>query len=601
MPEAAGLSNRPGVRPPMSSGGGDGDRYAGFFLQLNDAVLFLDSEGLVEEVNAAALRLFGHGGPEQMLGLKFPRDFWAQAEDGVYFQELLAEQGMVKEHPALLRRRDGSRFQALVTCDRGRPASFFALVRDVTQTRAAQRALMRSEESYRRLIDHSPDMVFRWNIPQARFDYVNRALTKVSGYQPQEIMANPLALAEALHSDSRSMVVDAWRRLVAGQAGDNFRQEFKFVHRGGQILWLVARGHLERDPQGNPLALEGLVTDITKAKHWEHTLLEARAMVEATLQGLPVAVMVIDHRHQVVHWNQAMTALTGVPSEQVVGTSDHWKPFYPDKRPLLCDLILENDLDGMKRFYGQDQLKSSLLVEGGVEAEDRFPQLNGRERYLFFMAAPIRDPEGQMALAVETLVDLSAKRRLEQELRRLSVTDSLTGLYNQRFFYATLEREIDAAQRHGYALSLLMVDLDRFKNFNDTYGHLEGDRVLADCARILAEQVRTVDLACRYGGEEFVVLLPRANLDEALMVGERIRARVAEMEFWPRLADGNRERASITVSVGAAVHQPGQGVRELVGRADRAMYLVKEQGRNQVGLCHADGRLELLRDHRKVV
>ena len=354
------------------------------------------------------------------------------------------------------------------------------------------------------------------------------------------------------------------------------------------------RANLERDHTGQPLVLEGLISDITQPKRWEAALLEARGMVESTLQGLPMAVMVIDHDHQVVHWNQAMAALTGMSSEEMLGTSDHWKPFYPERRYLLCDLILRGDWDEMERLYGGQMLRRSKLVEGGVEAEERFPNLGGRERYLYYMASPILNPGGEVALAVETLVDLSDKRRLEQELRRLSVTDSLTGLYNQRFFYATLERELDAARRHGHPVSLLMIDLDHFKRFNDTYGHLEGDRVLADCARTVAEQVRTHDLACRYGGEEFVVLLPRASLDEALRVGERIRSRVAALQFNPLLSDGSRVLAQVTVSVGAAQHQPGHGMGELVNRADRAMYLVKSEGRNRVGVCQADGSLELI-------
>jgi diguanylate cyclase (GGDEF)-like protein len=228
-----------------------------------------------------------------------------------------------------------------------------------------------------------------------------------------------------------------------------------------------------------------------------------------------------------------------------------------------------------------------------LECEDFFVRLNGADRHLYFLAAPIMDEDGRVVRAVETLVDLTDKRALEDELRRLSVTDDLTGLYNQRFFYATLGREVEAARRYGAPLALLLLDLDHFKVYNDSYGHLEGDRVLRRFADSLQSAVRATDLACRYGGEEFVVLLPHTDLEEALVVAERIRHGVEDLEFYPVVPGQGQRKAGITVSVGASLFAPKGDMNELVRQADVAMYRAKEAGRNRVALYRGEGEVEV--------
>jgi diguanylate cyclase (GGDEF)-like protein len=138
------------------------------------------------------------------------------------------------------------------------------------------------------------------------------------------------------------------------------------------------------------------------------------------------------------------------------------------------------------------------------------------------------------------------------------------------------------------------MDLDHFKDYNDCFGHLEGDKVLAACAQALKDQVRSTDLTCRYGGEEFVALLPHTSLSEALVVAERVRAAVEGLEFRPVLPDGRAEKAGVSVCVGAAAYNREMGAHGLVRRADQAMYLAKSRGRNRVAAYRGEGRIEVL-------
>ncbi len=166
--------------------------------------------------------------------------------------------------------------------------------------------------------------------------------------------------------------------------------------------------------------------------------------------------------------------------------------------------------------------------------------------------------------------------RRERRYRQMSVTDELTGLYNARYFWGCLDTEIDHALATGRPLGLVLLDVDDFKLFNDTHGHLEGDRVLAELGRLLWNAVRPTDSPCRYGGEEFALVLPDSG-DEALhQVAERVRATLASRPF--PLQTGRV--VTVTASLGTAQFRPGDDAKTLMGRADRALYQAKARGKN---------------------
>lgn len=172
--------------------------------------------------------------------------------------------------------------------------------------------------------------------------------------------------------------------------------------------------------------------------------------------------------------------------------------------------------------------------------------------------------------------------------RELSITDGLTGLYNVRYFNGRITEEVVRAQREGQPLSLLMLDVDDFKHYNDTFGHPEGDWVLVRLARIISESVRSYDSACRYGGEEFCVILPGAEVKEAMAIAERIRRRFAKEDF---LAEDRKRPMRVTVSVGVAQLLDGETVQGLVKRSDKAMYEAKSSGKNRTVLSASPGLL----------
>jgi diguanylate cyclase (GGDEF)-like protein len=166
----------------------------------------------------------------------------------------------------------------------------------------------------------------------------------------------------------------------------------------------------------------------------------------------------------------------------------------------------------------------------------------------------------------------------ERSLQEISMTDELTGLFNRRFLSASLIKKISAVRRNNACLSLLMMDVDHFKDLNDTYGHPEGDKILVSLGKVLIETLREEDIACRYGGEEFVAILHNADKNAALEVSERLRSRFECVIFTP----GVEKAIHMTISIGVAELLPDESPEKLLFRADQAMYQAKQKGRNRI-------------------
>jgi len=181
---------------------------------------------------------------------------------------------------------------------------------------------------------------------------------------------------------------------------------------------------------------------------------------------------------------------------------------------------------------------------------------------------------GYLTRAFNTLVSRLREKESQGELEKLSLTDSLTGLYNRRHLMGTLASEVQRSRRLRRSFTVLLADVDRFKQYNDTHGHLAGDGALVKIAEVFRKTTRQVDCVARYGGEEFVVMLLECTMATAAIVGERIRSRVAEQDLGP---------GSLTVSIGLAEYpEGGETPEELIASADAAMYQAKSAGRNQV-------------------
>jgi len=196
----------------------------------------------------------------------------------------------------------------------------------------------------------------------------------------------------------------------------------------------------------------------------------------------------------------------------------------------------------------------------------------------------VRLIEGECSEATTTVEGLRAQL---SHARREANTDALTQIANRRHLDQRLREAVRDADRGGGPVSLLLMDIDHFKTFNDTFGHQVGDRVLKLIGGILTSMLKGRDLPARYGGEEFAALLPKTALDGAMQIAEQIRATVASSRF--RLKSSGRSLGQITVSIGCAEYRPGEPLHDPIARGDQALYRAKREGRNRVSAAGAAG------------
>lgn len=243
---------------------------------------------------------------------------------------------------------------------------------------------------------------------------------------------------------------------------------------------------------------------------------------------------------------------------------------------LLLDLKMP-EVDGLDileaiREEHPPEMLPVIILSASKDSEDMVEALNqGANDY-------ITKPVDMSVASARLSTHLSLKKAQEQ-LQEVAKCDDLTGVYNRGHWMEMLEQEFNRVVRYQLPFSLLILDLDHFKRMNDEFGHLFGDRILCSIAELLQEEIRSSDVLCRYGGEEFAVLLPETPMDQAVKLAERLRKNVEDRTF-----DGpNGERITLTCSIGAAEYLPRDETPEdVLNRADQALYFAKSQGRNRV-------------------
>ena len=257
---------------------------------------------------------------------------------------------------------------------------------------------------------------------------------------------------------------------------------------------------------------------------------------------------------------------------------------------ILCDVMmpLMDGYEVSRRIKGDESLPyiPIILVTARDSTQDKVEGLEaGADDYL---TKPINFPELEARvrsmLRIKRLQDeLDQKNRelelVNKRLRKLSITDGLTELFNHRHVHELLHEEWERSQRTGDPMAVAMLDLDRFKQINDTYGHPTGDVVLYETARIIRETAREIDMVGRYGGEEFIAILPDTDEEEAARFAERVRAQVGEHVYRD---EANEIRMTVSSGVASFPTSRVDDPEELLKRADEALYRAKESGRNRV-------------------
>jgi PAS domain S-box-containing protein len=282
--------------------------------------------------------------------------------------------------------------------------------RPIQQRKEMEQELRESESWYREFFTTSRDSVFITSITGEWIDFNDTAL-EMFGYSSRaELMALPLADLYEKAEDREEIIA----RI--GREGYIKEYPVRLRTKDGPVIDTLVTAVSLRETDGSMKALIGSIRDVTRQKMTERALQMSEGRLNAVVRGSPIPQFVIDLHHRIISWNRAMEELTGIRASDIVGTNQQWKAFYPVDRPVLADLLVDGMVDRIPRLY-PGKVRASALVDGAYEATDFFPNMGRTGTWLFFTAAPIRDIEGSLIGAVETLEDITNRKEVEEELR----------------------------------------------------------------------------------------------------------------------------------------------------------------------------------------
>ena len=376
---------------------------------------------------------------------------------------------------------------------------------------------------------------------------------RIFEFAPSRFPANYAAFLNKVHPEDLDLVNHAHFSSVAT------RTPYEITHRlcmpDGRIKWVNKRGETIYDDVGRALFTTGTVQDISECKQAEKELQFAAQVYQA----IGEAVMVTDSSNSIIAVNPAYTRLTGYSAEEAIGQNPRFQR------------------TGRQDHAFYKAMWHKLNTTGIWEGEICNRHKDGHEISMWQLIHTSYDEQGEVLRRVALLSDVTDQKRAEETIRRHAYYDPLTGLPNRRLFYDRLGLEIRKSRRSGLPIALMFIDLDNFKQVNDTLGHSQGDLLLTEAVQRITECVREIDTVSRLGGDEFTVII--SELDSSCSV-ERIAQNIIN-----RLAKPFQLGASvvqISASIGIALH-PGDStdVDTLLKNADHAMYVAKHSGRNR--------------------
>lgn len=453
--------------------------------------------------------------------------------------------------------------QATEVDGNGNVCRIVGTVQDITTHKQAQKLLESSEAHFRMLFQNHGAVMILIDPANARIVDANPSAERFYGYRRAELVGMPMS--------NINQMEEARIRGTMGVALQQAHNHFTFTHRlaNGQLRTVDV--HSSPVESGGRTLLFSIIHDITARRQAEEALATLQRQLLAIIENFQGAMLLEDQYGEVVLVNQqyCQLFLPGCTPEQL----QH------EGRAQLAAIVAQQFADPPRLLQRLEELQRSREVVLGEEWPLADGRILERDHVPIFI-------EGRLRSVLWVYRDISSRKQQEESLRLLATTDALTGIANRRSFMEKLEEEFVRFQRFSNPVAVLMLDIDHFKQVNDSWGHAVGDRVLRDFASICQQVVRKVDVLGRLGGEEFAVLLPGCGMAGALALAERLRQAVRAHRV--ALDAGQLQvRVSIGVSCFARDQQEANVALAL---ADQALYEAKLAGRDQVRAFDGNGQ-----------
>ena len=428
------------------------------------------------------------------------------------------------------------------------------LQQDIAERKKAEQELRESEKRYRNLWDDAP-VDYHTLDTQGIITNVNKTEVKMLGYKSKDMIGK--SIFDFILPEQREEAKKRFHEKLTGKRLSKAERRI-YVKNDGSKLYVSIDDMLEYDKDGKITGIKTTMVDVTESKKMEEALKESELQYKTTINSMRDAIHVVDADLRIILYNNAL---------------QKW----------LEDMGIKADLDGKILFdiipFLSDKVRSEysqVFESGEILTTEEHINFTGKEWATEVRKIPIE--ENNKIVRVLTIIrDITERRKTEETIRHLAYHDILTNLPNRTLFNNRLALELNRAQRNKQKVSVMLMDLDRFKKINDTLGHSFGDQLLQGVGKRLSEIVRSSDTVARMGGDEFILLLPETTRIQDIT---KVAKKILESIKKPFLISGKELR--ITTSIGISIYPThGEDAETLIKNADIAMYQAKKAGRNK--------------------
>jgi diguanylate cyclase (GGDEF)-like protein/PAS domain S-box-containing protein len=579
-----------------------------------DTIYFKDTSSRFTRINRAQVKVLGVTTPQEAIG-KTDFDFFHTPDLAQSFYQ--EEQRMIETGESLINHiefnptLDGqprwfSTTKVPIKNELGSVIGIVGVSRDITERKQVEEALLKSEERFKLMAWATKDAVWDWDL-QTNQIWWGEGLQKIFHYSAETAQANSEWWFDHIHPEDRAKVHQVIDQALANDM-EFWSKEYRFQRADGTYADIMDRGYILHDAAGKPYRMIGALLDMTERKYMESTLRQANDQMGKFLNELQRRNSEITLLNEMSRFLQACQS-----AEEVYRViADLSNQLFPETAGALYLLNTSRTLASAVASWGvlptTEQIFTAFdcwslrpdqphpLSEDGVELpclhlSESLPaisycipvQVQGETLGVLHVRSQhkenLGDAKHQLAHTVVEQTGMALSNlKLREALLEQSIRDPLTGLYNRRYMEEALKQQMSRVTRQLHPLGIVMIDIDHFKRFNDTYGHAAGDALLRELGEFLQTRVRSEDIACRYGGEEFTLILPDASLEAAQQRAEGLRQEVRQLQV-----QAGQAHEVITLSLGVAIYpQHGDTIETVLQAADSALYRAKQEGRDRV-------------------
>jgi len=441
-----------------------------------------------------------------------------------------------------------------------------AMIEDITSVKLAEEALRESEERYRNLFENANEAIFV--AQDGKLVFLNPVTSQLIGYSSAELMGR--SFIDFIHTDDRNLVAGNYLKRLKGEDFQP-RYTFRYLSRNGVIRWMEI-GAVRIEWAGRPATLN-FGTDVTERKQTETALRMNEALLSTALKLAHLGHWEYDVASDRFTFNDHMYTLlhTNVEREggYTMSSAEYAQRFVHPEDALVVASETQKAIETSDPCFSHELEHRIIFNDGGIG-------------YIFVRYFIVKDDQGRTVKTYGVNQDITERKRAEEVIRKMVYHDFLTGLPNRKLFSDRLSIALAQARRNQNKVGIAMIDLDNFKGVNDSLGHDVGDLLLQATAERLSAALRKDDTVARFGGDEFLLILPNLNeIGDAIQVAQKIVDSFSK----PFLIDTHQ--LPVTTSIGIAVYpQDGTDEGTLLKNADIAMYQAKQAGRNQCRLYY---------------